>query len=217
MKKTKLILILVVILVIGVLGGRLWSYMSKPEVVQRPVVTFENMGHLVSLKMNYSDVLEYTKKRTQDIPITPYDLVLGSTRVLLIARGDCSIATDLREVKYAQINPETKQVTLSVPLPAPLTVRINHDPKDQGGSYLYNITKQGIEPLLPDSSNQKAAIDEVFSEAESNIRAACSTPDVIDQAKTNTVQVLEGMFDAVGWRGENLDVGHTKVNFGSYL
>ena len=99
MKKTKLILILVVILVIGVLGGRLWSYMSKPEVVQRPVVTFENMGHLVSLKMNYSDVLEYTKKRTQDIPITPYDLVLGSTRVLLIARGDCSIATDLREVQ----------------------------------------------------------------------------------------------------------------------
>ena len=85
-------------------------------------------------------------------------------------------------------------------MPASLSVRINHDPKDQGGSYLYNITKQGVEPLLPDSSNQKAAIDEVFSEAQANIRAACSAPEVIDQAKTNTVQVLQGVFDAVGWR-----------------
>lgn len=172
---------------------------QQPKPVQRPVVSFENMGHLVALKMNYSDVIEHTEQRKQAIPLTGYDLILGSSRVLLVAKGDCSIATDLRQVQYGSSNPETKQVTLRVPLPKPLSIRINHDAKAQGGSYLYTISNSGVEPLLADSSNQRDAIARVFVEAETKIGQACNQPSVIEQAKTNTSTVLASMFQAVGW------------------
>ena len=176
-------------------------YMSQqqPEPIQKPVVSFENMGHLVALKMNYSDVIEHTEQRKQAIPLTGYDLILGSSRVLLVAKGDCSIATDLRQVQYSSSNPDTQQVTLRVPLPKPLSIRINHDAKAQGGSYLYTISNSGVEPLLADSSNQRDAIARVFFEAETKIGQVCNQPSVIEQAKTNTSTVLLSMFQAVGW------------------
>lgn len=172
---------------------------QQPELVQRPVVSFENMGHLVALKMNYSDVIEHTEKRTQAIPLSGYDLILGSTRVLLVAKGECTIATDLRQVEYSETNSELKKVTLRVALPKPLSVRINHDAKAQGGSYLYTITNKGLEPLLANSSTQREAIARVFVEAENKIGQACNQPSVIEQAKTNTSTVLVSMFQAVGW------------------
>lgn len=195
----KIIISSVLAAIVGASLVGVYVSQRQPEPIQRPVVDFENMGHLVALKMNYSDVIEYTKQRTQAIPLSGYDLILGSTRVLLVAKGDCTIATDLRQVQYGGINPELKQVTLRVPLPKPLSVRINHDPKAQGGSYLYTITNKGLEPLLADSSNQREAIAQVFVQAENNIAQACTQPNVMDQAKTNTSTVLVSMFGAVGW------------------
>ena len=172
---------------------------QQPETIQKPVISFENMGHLVALKMNYSDVIEHTEQRKQPIPLTNYDLILGSSRVLLVAKGDCSIATDLRQIQYSSTNTDAKLVILRVPLPKPLSIRINHDAKNQGGSYLYTMTNTGLEPLLADSSNQREAIARVFVDAEKKIGQACNQPSVIEQAKTNTTTLLTSMFQAVGW------------------
>ena len=84
-------------------------------------------------------------------------------------------------------------------MPKPLTIRINHDAKNQGGSYLYTMTNTGLEPLLADSSNQREAIARVFVDAEKKIEQACNQPSVIEQAKTNTSTLLTSMFQAVGW------------------
>ena len=172
---------------------------QQPETTQKPIIGFEKMGHLVALKMNYSDVIEHIEQRKKSIPLTNYDLILGSSRVLLVAKGDCSIATDLRQIKYSATNTDAKQVTLRVPLPKPLTIRINHDAKNQGGSYLYTMTNTGLEPLLADSSNQREAIARVFVDAEKKIEQACTQPSVIEQAKTNTSTLLTSMFHAVSW------------------
>ena len=47
-----------------------------------PLVSLEKMGHLVSLKMNYSDVIEFTQPNAVDIPWSQWEVRLGSTRVL---------------------------------------------------------------------------------------------------------------------------------------
>mgnify|MGYP003500256188 FL=1 len=76
---------------IGVLG--MWLFGPRPESklpAQTPLIALEKMGHLVSVKVNYADVIEFTEHRTQDIPWTQWDLDLGGTKVLLIARGDCT-------------------------------------------------------------------------------------------------------------------------------
>ena len=52
---------------------------------------------------------------TQDIPWTQWELRFGGTRVLLIARGDCFLGTDLQLAKYEQVQPAEKTATLSLP------------------------------------------------------------------------------------------------------
>jgi len=92
-----------VLLVALIAGIIIYAFVQRPvppPPAPPPLVSLEKMGHLVSLKMNYSDVIEFTQPNAVDIPWTNREVPLGSTRVLLIARGDCSIATDLRQARY---------------------------------------------------------------------------------------------------------------------
>ena len=73
---------------------------KEPPLSTPPLISLEKMGHLVSLKVNYADVIEFTAKQALGIPWTDWELRLGSTKVLLVARGDCTVATDLRAAKY---------------------------------------------------------------------------------------------------------------------
>ncbi|NBU89129.1 MAG: YecA family protein [Betaproteobacteria bacterium] len=75
------------------------------------------MGSLTTLRVNYSNVIEFAEKLTQDIPWTQWELRLGGTTVLLIARGDCYLGTDLRSAKYEQVSAADKTATLSLPTP----------------------------------------------------------------------------------------------------
>ena len=105
----KSILALLGAVTLGVVG--MWLFGPKPDSklpAQTPLIAIEKMGHLVSVKVNYADVIEFTERRTQDIPWSQWDLDLGGTKVLLIARGDCTIATNLGAAKYQNINAEKR-------------------------------------------------------------------------------------------------------------
>src|SRR5262245_6366175 len=79
----------------GVIGAGATLWMKK-EALPPPLISFERMGHLVSLKVSYADVVEFTESRSLEIPWLQWELPYAGTKVLLIARGDCSFATDLR-------------------------------------------------------------------------------------------------------------------------
>src|SRR5262245_54344339 len=70
-------------------GTTLWM---KKEALPPPLISFEKMGHLVSLKVSYSDVVEFTESRSFEIPWLQWELPYAGTKVLLIAKGDCSFA-----------------------------------------------------------------------------------------------------------------------------
>ena len=98
----------------------MWLLVTKPtqkENAQFPMIALEKMGHLVSVKVNYSDVIEFTEKRNFDIPWTQLELRLGGTKVLLIAKGDCMIGTDLRYAKYLNTNTESRTVDVHLKTP----------------------------------------------------------------------------------------------------
>ncbi|SBT10021.1 conserved exported hypothetical protein [Candidatus Accumulibacter aalborgensis] len=174
--------------------------LKEPLQAQTPLIALEKMGHLVSVKVNYADVIEFTEKRTQDIPWTDWELRLGGTKVLLVARGDCTIATDLGAARYESVNAQARSVSVILPSPKPFSARVSHEPRENGGSYFYAINSQGIEPIIPDSSNRTQAINNALAHAQQEVERTCTLPDVLSTARKNAEDVLMAIFRAIGWK-----------------
>jgi Protein of unknown function (DUF4230) len=188
---------LAVALTVG--AGLTWLLLPRPEVLPPRLVNLENMGHLVSVKVNYANVIEFTLPRAVGIPMTDWEVRYAGTTVLLVARGDCSVATDLRLAKYEAVDPKNRRLTVLLRTPATLDARVSHSPPNQGGSQLFAIMNNGIEALIPDQENRIEAIDGAFARAETQVAAACTKSFVIDSARRNTENVLRGVYEATGW------------------
>ena len=184
-------------------GAGMWLFGPKPPKplpVQPPLMSIHEMGHLASVRVNYANVIEFTEKMTKDIPWTQWELRFGGTKVLLVARGDCLVGSDLRLAKYEKTNETDRTAMLVLPTPKPISARVNHDQKEKGGSYFYAISSTGLEPLIPGSANRTKAIDNALRKAQEEIERACSTSEVLAEAKKNSEAVLRPAFTALGWK-----------------
>lgn len=175
---------------------RLAPATTEPQ--NAPILSLEKMGQLVSLKVHASDVVEVNAIRAIDIPFNR-EIQIGSIKVLLVARGECTIATDLGAATYQNIDKDTKVLTVSLPMPQPLQVRINHAPRERGGSYFYSITTQGVESFIPDSTKRTIALDQALATAQMDLERACMAPPNVLSARHNAESVLRTMFIATGW------------------
>jgi len=194
-----------VLLVALIAGIIIYAFTHRPAPQPEaapPLVSLEKMGHLVSLKMNYADVIEFTQPNAVDIPWTRREVPLGSTRVLLIARGDCTIATDLRQARYENVDDAARTLTLVLAQPAPLQARINHDSREKGGSYFYAVTEHGLQTIIPDATTRIRALDQALATAQKSVQAACSQPAMLASARDNAAAVLQATLRATGWRAQ---------------
>lgn len=191
----------VVVLVASLSAVAAWKL--KPEKEQAPppapLVSVQEMGTLVSLKVNYANVIEFNKRATQDIPWTQWELRFGETRLLLVARGECLIGTDLKLAKYEQSTTGTKTATLVAPNPKVISARLNHDPKS-GGSYFYAASSSGLVALLPGSDEQTKLTNSALQKAQSDIEASCAKPELLETARKSAEAVLLPTISATGWK-----------------
>ncbi|RYF65881.1 MAG: DUF4230 domain-containing protein [Comamonadaceae bacterium] len=157
------------------------------------------MGHLVSVKVRYANVIEFTQQITQGIPWTQWELKLGGTQVLLVARGDCLVGADMRKARYEAVDPAARTAVLLLPPPTTLSARINHSPRDQGGSYFYAVQGTGIELLIPGSANRTQAIDTALQRAQQDVERTCLASSTVVTAKENAEAVLKPLFAVTGW------------------
>jgi hypothetical protein len=179
-----------------------WMLMPRREANQpapAPIISLEKMGQLVSVKVNYADIVEFTENRSFDIPWSQWELQLGGTKVLLVARGDCTVATNLSAARYERIDAKARTLTVVLPLPRPLQARINHASRENGGSYFYAITNLGLEPIIPDSTNRTQAINHALTWAQKDVERVCSRPAIQATAKQNAENVLRATYLATGW------------------
>jgi hypothetical protein len=179
------------------------TWKLKPEKEQPPaappVVSVQQMGTLATLKVNYANVIEFDQRVTQDIPWTQWEFRFGGTRVLLIARGECLIGTDLQSAKYEELSSDTKTATLILPSPKVFSARLNHDPKT-GGSVFYTVDNKGIASLIPGTEGQTKAMNLALQKGQSDIEAACAKPDLMTAAQKNAETVLQPVVSATGWK-----------------
>lgn len=193
--------ILITLLVVALAAMATWKI--KPEKEQPPaappLVSVQQMGTLATLKVNYANVIEFDQRVTQDIPWTQWEFRFGGTRVLLIARGECLIGTDLQSAKYEHLSTETKTATLILPNPKVFSARLNHDPKT-GGSVFYTVDNKGITSLIPGTEGQTKAMNLALQKGQSDIEAACAKPDLLIAARKNAETVLQPVVSATGWK-----------------
>ena len=175
--------------------GAVWP---RPLPVAAPLVSLEKMGHLVSVRVSYSDVIEFTEKNTIDMPFNR-EIRLADTKALLVARGDCIIATDLNRASYVNIDPEKRTLTLALTAPQALSVRINHEGRDRGGSYFYSMTENGFAALIADPGRRTRAIDNALAKAQSELTRACLSATNLASARQNAETVLRAIYVATGW------------------
>jgi len=187
---------------IGAFGMWLFGKNSPPPPLPPPppLISLEQMGHLVTVKVNYANVLEFTERIAQDIPWTQWELRFGGTKVLLVARGDCLVGIDFRLAKYLEVNKDLRSTVLVLPKPKVISARVSHEPREKGGSYFYAITGTGIEPITPGSTNRTKAIDVALMAAQTDISRVCSNPDVLATARKNAEVTLLPAFSAIGWK-----------------
>ncbi len=179
------------------------AWQLKPETEALPpapaLVSVQEMGALVSLKVNYANVIEFNERVTQDIPWTQWELRLGGTRVLLVARGECLIGTDLKLAKYEQSASAEKTATLVLPQPTVMSARLNHY-ANNGGSYFYAVSSTGISALVPGSDGQTKAINSALQKGQRDVEASCAKPELIEAARTSAEAVLRPTVSATGWK-----------------
>jgi hypothetical protein len=192
---------LITLLLAALAAVTAWKLKPEKEQVPAapPVVSVQEMGTLATLKVNYANVIEFNDRITQDIPWTQWELRLGGTRVLLIARGECLIGPDLQAAKYEQLSPADKTATLILPSPKVITARLNHDPKT-GGSSFYTVDNNGIAALIPGTDNQTKAMNRALQMGQSDLEAACSRPEQAISARKSAEAVLQPVVSATGWK-----------------
>ena len=67
-------------------AGMWWvAFKPAPPVPPPALLALEGMGHLVSVKVRYANVIEFTQQITQGIPWTQWELRLGGTQVLYLS------------------------------------------------------------------------------------------------------------------------------------
>lgn len=199
MSRFRLLFAAVVAAALGA-AGMWWAVLQPAAPVPPPaLLAVEGMGHLVSVKVRYANVIEFTQKITQGIPWTQWELRLGGTQVLLVAKGDCLVGADMRKARYEAVDPATRTAVLWLPAPSTLSARVNHGPRDQGGSYFYAVQGTGIEPLIPGSANRTQAIDTALQRAQQDMERACQAGTTLATAKENAETVLKQLLAATGW------------------
>jgi hypothetical protein len=191
--------VLIIAIVIACAFVAAFFYRAVPADRARPVISLEKMGQLVSLRMHYAEVIAFDQKKSLDI-LGVGAVKYGGTRILLIAKGDCTIGTDLTVARLARpasvAGDAVPTVDITLPLPAPLQFRINHAAPDKGGSYLYAVDNIGIEAILPDAKGRTDAVNRAMTAAQDRVRQACSQPDVVDSARKNAETVLGALLTA---------------------
>ena len=119
--------------------------------------------------------------------------------MVLIARGECLISTDLKLARYEQSAIGAKAVTLVVPHPKVISARLNHDPKT-GGSAFFEASTRGLVALVPGTENQTKAINLALQKGQSDIETNCAKPEFIEAARKSAEAVLLPTVSATGWK-----------------
>lgn len=161
-----------------------------------PIASYEKMGHLVSQKINVSDVIEYSKPSVIGLPWTGYKLTYAGTKVFMIVRGDCLVSTDLRAATYESTDATKRMTTIVLPTPTVMQSGLIHG---QNGTRILATSTLGIEKIILGAATRNDSVNEAMKFAQDRVAEACNNTDSISAAKDNTEKVFNHILSPLNW------------------
>ncbi|MBE9603105.1 DUF4230 domain-containing protein [Pedobacter sp. MC2016-24] len=176
----RLLKLLVIVAVIGLAGWFLATKFSLKTTVESKhqilLERVEAMGKLELVKYRLSDVLEHKNK-------TPF---LPDASVLLIIKADAVGCIDLTKIKSTDIKVYGDSVVMQLPQPEICYIKIDHK-----SSRVYD-TKMAF-------FREADLVDEAYKSAERQIAAEVRKSDILQQTKTNALNVFRPILTGLGF------------------
>lgn len=176
----RLLKVLVVVAVIGLAAWFMASKFSLKTTVESKhqilLERVEAMGKLELVKYSLSDVLEHKNK-------TPF---LPDASVLLIIKADAVGCIDLTKIKSDDIKVYGDSVVMQLPQPEICYIKIDHK-----SSRVYD-TKMAF-------FREADLVDEAYKDAERQIAAEVRKSDILQQTKTNALNVFRPILMGLGF------------------
>jgi len=177
--------VILVLALIGALGWFAWStFKSRPTKVTTHQVLIERieaMGKLELVKYRFSDVLEHKNIST----------FLPDASVLLIIKADAVGCIDLTKVKQEDIKVYGDSVAMRLPQPEICYIKIDHK-----ASRVYD-TKMAF-------FREADLVDEAYKNAEKEISAEVHKSDILQQTRTNALNVFTPLLKGLGYNKVSL-------------
>ena len=136
------------------------------------VEKIEKMGKLQLVRINIKDVLEQTKERP---------LFLPNAKAILIVAGEVYAGIDLQKVQAADIVSTDNLVSITLPKPEILAVKVNHEQ-----SRVYDV-RWGV-------LSTARLVDEAYKSAEIAIREEAVKMGFEESCRVNATALLTPMF-----------------------
>ena len=173
---------------------------SEPsrEVYQSSVLTrVEQMGNLELVKYNFQEVTEIKKvAESMDFKFFKWKAQTDS-KAVLISSGSAVGCIDLTSLSSADIN--TEGDTLYVKLPAPEMCFFKVDLEK---SRIYDLQID----YLP-KEERADFMEQLYDEAEKNIRATALNMGILEQARENAQTLLQPLFEEISGKPVVLSFG----------
>lgn len=176
----KLLKILIVVAVIGVIAWFIADKFSLKTTVESKhqllLDRVESMGKLELVKYRISDILEHKNK-------TPF---LPEASVLLIIKADAVGCIDLTKLKSEDIQVYGDSAVIQLPQPEICYIKIDHK-----ASRVYD-TKMAF-------FREADLVDEAYKSAEKQIENEVRKSDILQQTRTNALNVLRPILTGLGF------------------
>ncbi|MBE8721283.1 DUF4230 domain-containing protein [Sphingobacterium pedocola] len=176
----KFLKVIIVLAIIGVLGWLVFNQMRPTNRVETShqllVERIEAMGKLELVKYRFSDVVEHKNIST----------FLPDASVLLIIKADAVGCIDLTKLTADDIRVFGDSVAIQLPQPEVCYVKIDHK-----ASRVYD-TKMAF-------FREADLVGEGFKAAEAEITKEVNKSDMLQQTKTNAINVFRPLLQGLGY------------------
>lgn len=144
------------------------------------------LGELVTLDVPVSDVQTSTLEG-----------FTGSVSLVMLVHGSVQVSTDLELAQLTVTDAAQRHAVLTLPAPRTARPRLDHD-----RTQVYRNDRTGLWRLFPTPGAEAAVYDRAMQQAQRLIESAADQPDLIDQARRRTADVLAPFFAALDWQVE---------------
>lgn len=119
----------------------------------------------------------------------------GSTKAVLIVKGDVSLGVDLSAAKFESVDAEHKRAVVALPRPTVQFVRL-----DQEKTRLLGVYNSGLWAITPGGGNtETATINACYRDAQRTVAQVASDPALIARTRRQAELVLKSFVAATGW------------------